>query len=168
MHYLFGGYHLDTQRYELHQAGVLVPLRPKVFQVLAYLVAQHDRVVRKEELLEALWPGQFVGDVGLNTYIMEVRKALGDRRPPHQYIRTVRGQGYRLVASVEVRATAPPQSAAPLPVRDVPPPQPPVPPRTLTAIGETALAEPTLSPEDRRDFVAVVDQAIALLRQRAG
>jgi class 3 adenylate cyclase/predicted ATPase len=108
MHYLFGAYHLDTQRYELHHAGVLVPLRPKVFQVLAYLVAQHDRVVRKEELLEALWPGQFVGDVGLNTYIMEVRKALGDRRPPHQYLRTVRGQGYRVVAPVEVRDHAPP------------------------------------------------------------
>ena len=42
MHYAFGGYHLDTQRYELHQAGVLVSLRPKVFQVLAYLVAQHE------------------------------------------------------------------------------------------------------------------------------
>ncbi len=84
MHYMFGAYHLDTQRYELHHAGVLVPLRPKVFQVLAYLVAQHDRVVGKEELLEALWPGQFVGDVGLNTYIMEVRKALGNRRPPHR------------------------------------------------------------------------------------
>ena len=112
MHYLFGGYHLDTQRYELHQAGVLVPLRPKVFQVLAYLVAQHDRVVHKEELLEALWPGQFVGDVGLNTYIMEVRKALGDRRPPHQYIRTVRGQGYRFVAPVEARDHAPAPSTA--------------------------------------------------------
>src|SRR5262245_1362083 len=108
MHYIFGPYRLDTQRYELHHAGVLVPLRPKVFQVLAYLVAQHDRVVRKEELLEALWPGQFVGDVGLNTYIMEVRKALGDRRPPHQYIHTVRGQGYRLVAPVAVRDHAPP------------------------------------------------------------
>jgi DNA-binding winged helix-turn-helix (wHTH) protein len=71
-----------------------------VFQVLAYLVAQHDRVVGKEELLEALWPRQFVGDVGLNTYIMEVRKALGDRRPPHQYLRTVRGHGYRFVAAV--------------------------------------------------------------------
>src|SRR3989442_647241 len=84
MPYVFGAYHLDPQRYELHHAGVLVPLRPKVFQVLAYLVAQHDRVVGKEELLEALWPGQFVGDVGLNTYIMEVRKALGDRHPLHR------------------------------------------------------------------------------------
>jgi hypothetical protein len=53
-----------------------------VFQGLAYLVAQHERVVCKEELLEVLWPGQLVGNVGLNTYIMEVRKALGDRRPP--------------------------------------------------------------------------------------
>jgi hypothetical protein len=82
----------------------------------------HDRVVRKEELLEALWPGQFVGDVGLNTYIMEVRKALRDRRPPHQYIRTVRGQGYRFVAPVEVRASAPPQPAESLPVQEAPPP----------------------------------------------
>ena len=39
MHYIFGAYYLDTQRYELYHAGVLVPLRPKVFQVLAYLVA---------------------------------------------------------------------------------------------------------------------------------
>ena len=108
MHYVFGAYHLDPQRYERHHAGVLVPLRPKVFQVLAYLVAQHERVVGKEELLEALWPGQFVGDVGLNTYIMEVRKALGDRRPPHQWLRTVRGHGYRFVAEVTTAAQMPP------------------------------------------------------------
>ena len=121
MHYVFGAYHLDTQRYELHHTGVLVPLRPKVFQVLAYLVAQHDRVVHKEELLEALWPGQFVGDVGLNPYIMEVRKALGDRHPPHQCLRTVRGQGYRFVAPVEARDYAPgpsPLPAEPLPVQE--------------------------------------------------
>src|SRR5919199_5910578 len=108
MDYVFGAYCLATQRYELTHAGVPIPLRPKVFQVLDYLLAHHERVVSKEELLEQLWPGQFVGDVGLNTYIMEVRKALGDRRPPHQYVRTVRGQGYRFVAPVEARNHAPP------------------------------------------------------------
>ena len=151
MHYIFGVYHLDTQRYELHHAGVLVPLRPKVFQVLAYLVAQHERVVHKEELLEALWPGQFVGDVGLNTYIMEVRKALGDRRPPHQYIRTVRGQGYRLVAPVEARDHAPPPPPLPaesLPVQEVPPRPLSSPAIALTAVVEAALAEPTMSHGD--------------------
>ena len=173
MHYIFGAYHLDTQRYELHHAGVLVPLRPKVFQVLAYLVAQHDRVVRKEELLEALWPGQFVGDVGLNTYIMEVRKALGDRRPPHQYLRTVRGQGYRLVAPVEVSDHAPPPPprlsapAARTDLPDEPPTQDPTPTsflgtpdaerRQLTVmfcdlVDSTKLSS-QLDPEDYREVI---------------
>src|SRR6266571_3389343 len=151
MHYVFGAYHLDTQCYERHHAGVLVPLRPKVFQVLAYLVAQHDRVVPKEELLEALWPGQFVGDVGLNTYIMEVRKVLGDRRPPHQWLHTVRGQGYRFVAPVEARDQAPPPSpllVGPLPVLEVPTHTPPSPARAPTTVVEAALAEPPMPPVD--------------------
>jgi DNA-binding winged helix-turn-helix (wHTH) protein len=114
MDYVIGAYRLDTQRYELTYAGVPIPLRPKVFQVLAYLLAHHDRVVSKEELLTQLWPGQFVGDVGLNSYIMEVRKALGDRRPPYQYIRTVRGYGYRFVAEVTTEDQTPPARPAPL------------------------------------------------------
>jgi DNA-binding winged helix-turn-helix (wHTH) protein/tetratricopeptide (TPR) repeat protein len=114
MGYVFGAYRLDTQRYELTHAGVPIPLRPKVFQVLAYLLAQHARVVSKEELLEQLWPGQFVGDVGLNSYIMAVRKALGDRRPPYQYLRTVRGHGYRFVAEVTTEEQTPPTRPTPL------------------------------------------------------
>ena len=96
MRYLFADYCLDTQRYELHQVGVPIPLSPKVFQVLAYLLAQGDRVVSKEELLEHLWPDQYVGDGALNSYIMAVRKALGDRGDTQQLLRTVRGRGYRL------------------------------------------------------------------------
>ena len=112
MRYAFADCVLDTQLYTLIRAGTPRPLRPKVFQVLAYLLAHHDRVVSKEELLEHLWPGQFVGDVGLNSYIMAVRKALGDRRPPYQYVRTVRGHGYRFVGVVAVEGLA--ASAAPL------------------------------------------------------
>ena len=57
MDYIFGAYRLNTQCYELTHAGVSLPLRPKVFQVLAYLLAHHDRVVSKEELLAQVWPG---------------------------------------------------------------------------------------------------------------
>src|SRR5262249_4687577 len=144
MLYVFGAYDLDPQRYELHHAGVMVPLRPKVFQVLVYLVAQHDRVVGKEELLEALWPGQLVGDVGLNTYIMEVRKARGGGPPPPQYLRTVRGQGYRFVAPVEVHEHAPPPSphpARPLSGLEVPARTLPAPVMAPTTGVEEALAE---------------------------
>jgi DNA-binding winged helix-turn-helix (wHTH) protein/class 3 adenylate cyclase len=107
MRYVFGEYSLDTQRYELARAGVLIPLRPKVFQLLAYLITQRDRVVLKQELLEHLWPAQYVGDAALNCYIMAVRQALGDSGQRQQVIRTVRRRGYRFVAPVEEQESAP-------------------------------------------------------------
>jgi DNA-binding winged helix-turn-helix (wHTH) protein len=56
MRYRFEDYSLDTERVELRRAGTPIPLRRKVFQVLAYLVAQRDRVVPTQELLDHLWP----------------------------------------------------------------------------------------------------------------
>ena len=139
MYYRFGTYSLDTQRYELQQADTLIALRPKVFQVLTYLLAHHTRVVSKEELLAHLWPGQFVGDAGLNMYIMEVRKALGDRHLPYQYIRTVRKHGYRFCAPVEVCEQAPPAAVEPLTPLPAPPVVSPGPRRS----GRQPLARPT-------------------------
>src|SRR5215471_15075099 len=104
MSYVFGAYCLDTQRYELTHAGVPVPLRPKVFQVLAYLIAHRDRVVSKEELLEQVWPNQFIGDGTLNACLMAVRKAVGDNGQTQRCIQTLHGRGYRFVAPVEERA----------------------------------------------------------------
>jgi class 3 adenylate cyclase/DNA-binding winged helix-turn-helix (wHTH) protein/tetratricopeptide (TPR) repeat protein len=104
MRYVFGDYTLDTQRYELHCARARVHLRPKVFQVLAYLLAHRDRVVPKAELLEHVWPGQFIGDATLNSCIMAVRKALRDGGRTPYFLHTVYGQGYRFVAPVEERA----------------------------------------------------------------
>jgi class 3 adenylate cyclase len=105
--YVFDDYVLDTLCYDLRQAGAVIPLRPQVFQVLAYLLAHHDRVVLKQELLEHLWPGQYVGDAALNYSIMEVRKALGDDGHIQRLLRTVRGRGYRFVVPVEVQGERP-------------------------------------------------------------
>src|SRR5215831_13694958 len=111
MRYVFGDYSLDTQRYELHRAGTRLHLRPKGFQVLAYLLAHRDRVVPKAELLEQVWPEQFIGDATLNSCIMAVRKALGDRGRTPRFLHTVHGQGYRFVAPVEVREHLPADAA---------------------------------------------------------
>jgi DNA-binding winged helix-turn-helix (wHTH) protein/tetratricopeptide (TPR) repeat protein len=100
--YRFGDYLFDTERYELHRAGVPVPLRPKECDVLAYLLAHRDRVVSKGELLEQVWPGQFVGDATLHVRILAVRKAIGDDGPTARRLRTVRGRGYRFMAPVAV------------------------------------------------------------------
>src|SRR5713101_1879981 len=110
--YLFGNYVLDTQRQELHSAGEPIKLRRKVFQVLAYLLAHRDRVVPKQELLEHVWPDQFVGDEALKSCIKILRRALGERgRTPH-FVHTVHGQGYRFVAAVAVREYLPTDAAS--------------------------------------------------------
>src|SRR5262245_41750993 len=103
MRYAFGDYSLDTQRYELRRAGELIPLGPQVFNVLAYLVAQRDRVVSRDELFARLWPGQFVSEDALERCIREARRALADTRQASQLIQTIRGRGYRFLVPVEVR-----------------------------------------------------------------
>jgi DNA-binding winged helix-turn-helix (wHTH) protein len=143
MRYVFGEYLLDTQRHEFSRAGEPVPLRPKVFQVLAYLLVHRDRMVRKRELLDHLWPGQSVADTALNSYIMAVRKAIGDQRASPQLLHTVRGYGYRFVAPVDACDPAPP--ANPLPSGPPSEEQAPVPVHTsppLTA-GISATADAT-------------------------
>jgi class 3 adenylate cyclase/tetratricopeptide (TPR) repeat protein len=101
MRYVFDSYILDTQRYELSHRGNAVKLRPKVFEVLEYLIRHRDRVVSKDELLEHLWPQQFIADGTLNACLMAVRKAVGDSGQTQGRIQTFHGRGYRFVAAVE-------------------------------------------------------------------
>ena len=76
MRYRFGDYVFDTRRHELHHAGEPIKLRRKVFEVLAYLLVHRERVVTKQELLEHLWPDQFVGDEALTSCIDHVVERL--------------------------------------------------------------------------------------------
>lgn len=101
--YRFGQFELDLPLYELRRAGEACPLEPQVFDVLAYLVRRQDRLVSKEELLDAVWGHRYVTQASLTSRIMAARKALGDTGQQQRFIRTVRGRGYRFVAAVEER-----------------------------------------------------------------
>jgi DNA-binding winged helix-turn-helix (wHTH) protein len=145
MRYVFGDYTLDTARCELHRAGESIGLRPKVYDVLAYLVTHRDRVIPKDEFLERLWPGQFVGEASLSACIMAARKAVGDSGRAQHCIKTVHGRGFRFIALVQERPhqglpgepwTAP---AAPACARASPLPR-------------AALASPGESARDRRQL----------------
>jgi predicted ATPase/DNA-binding winged helix-turn-helix (wHTH) protein/class 3 adenylate cyclase len=103
MHYLFADYVLDTQRQELRRNGAPVKLRRQVFRVLVYLLAHREQVVLKQDLLEHLWPDQFVGDDALKSCIKVLRQALGEQGRTPRFLRTVHGQGYRFVGPVEER-----------------------------------------------------------------
>ena len=155
MRYIFGDYVLDTQRQELHGAGKPLPLRRKALQVLAYLLVHRDRVVSKQELLEQLWPDQFIGDAALTSCIKTLRQALGERGRTARFLRTLHGQGYRFVAPVEERAPLPADTApqaTPSPAHALHPPASQeagapmsweVPPPLPDLVGDRALSEGT-------------------------
>lgn len=101
MIHIFDDYELDTYLYEIRRAGQHLRLEPKAFDVLVYLLLHRDRVVPKDELIENLWPEQFVSDAALNSSVMTARKAVGDNGRIQRVIQTLRGRGYRFIAEVE-------------------------------------------------------------------
>jgi DNA-binding winged helix-turn-helix (wHTH) protein/predicted ATPase len=107
MRYTFGDYTLDTQQYALCHAGIPLKLQPKVFDLLAYLIQHHDRVVTRQELFDTLWPAQYVSEDALERIIVLARRAVGDSGRAQRVIQTIHGRGYRLVAPVEEYALAP-------------------------------------------------------------
>ena len=100
MIYAFDEYALDTQLYELRHAGALLQLEPKVFDLLVDLIQHRDRIVSKHELLEHLWPSQFISDATFDHCVMAARRAVGDDGQRQRVIKTIRGRGYRFVAAL--------------------------------------------------------------------
>ncbi len=101
MRYVFGDTVLDTTRYELCRAQQMQHVEPQVFDVLAHLVQNRDRVVSKIELLDQVWGHQFVTESALTTRIKQLRHAVGDNGKDQRVVQTIHGRGYRFVASVE-------------------------------------------------------------------
>ena len=100
---IFGDRELDPLFFELRHRGVRVPLEPKAFDVLLYLVSHRDRVISKEELMDQVWGGRFVSETAVTSRIKQVRRAVGDDGATQAVIATLHGRGYRFVA--EVRST---------------------------------------------------------------
>jgi Tol biopolymer transport system component/DNA-binding winged helix-turn-helix (wHTH) protein len=89
---VFGDFALDLNSGFLCRGAEEVPLRPKAFQVLVYLVQRHGQLVTKAEIVGAVWPDTAVMDNTLAQCLVEIRRALGD--DSQNLIRTVVGRGY--------------------------------------------------------------------------
>jgi DNA-binding winged helix-turn-helix (wHTH) protein len=108
----FKAFRLDTANYLLWRNGERVPVAPKGFDVLVYLVEHAGRVVTQEEILGALWPETYVNPEVLRKYILEIRKALGDRPDNPEFIETMPKRGYRFIAPVIDESAADPPDRA--------------------------------------------------------
>jgi DNA-binding winged helix-turn-helix (wHTH) protein/Tol biopolymer transport system component len=96
----FGEYELDCDRRLLTRAGEPLNLYPKAFDLLEHLVENRGRAVSKDELLERVWPGQFVEENNLTVQVSAQRKTFGDTNVSKRFIATIPGKGYKFVADV--------------------------------------------------------------------
>ncbi len=129
--YRCGNCELDSVNRRFSRDGKEVILEPKVFSVLAQLVARPGQLLRREELLDAVWGHRYVTPSTLNRVIALARRALLDDAGEPNFIQTVHGSGYRYVGPVEEGAAAPEPSLA----RFGPPPTARLPARIQTFLG---------------------------------
>src|SRR6185295_13673504 len=98
--YEFGRFSVNTAERVLLRDGEIVPLTPKVFEILITLVESSGQVVSKDGLMKRVWPDSFVEEGNLTQNISLLRKALGEGQNGNQFIETVARRGYRFTQPV--------------------------------------------------------------------
>ena len=100
MRYFFEKYAFDTDRRELHRGTDVVSVAPQVFDLLDYLIRNRERVVSKDDLINAIWNGRCVSDAALTTRLNAARSAIGDSGQEQRLIKTLPRKGFRFVGLV--------------------------------------------------------------------
>jgi DNA-binding winged helix-turn-helix (wHTH) protein/TolB-like protein len=100
--FFFDDVKVEPRTGEVFKAGAAVALEPKVFKLLVFLIANRDRLVEKEEILDVVWKDVNVTENSLASAVAKLRRTLGDDSKTGKYIQTLHARGYRFVANVEV------------------------------------------------------------------
>jgi DNA-binding winged helix-turn-helix (wHTH) protein len=103
----FGPFVLDLEAAELRNGAQPLPLRPKCFALLVYLIDHRGKLVTKEQLLEEVWSDAVVSEATLTRTVASLRATLGDDSAEPKYIDTVSRRGYKFIADVEELGAAP-------------------------------------------------------------
>ena len=96
----FAEFDLDASRRRLSRNGEALAINAKTFDLLTFLIENNGRVVSKDEILDAVWPDQFVEEANLSVQISALRKALGEKKETPRFLITIPGKGYKFVAGL--------------------------------------------------------------------
>jgi adenylate cyclase len=104
MQFLFANQVLDIDRRELRRGSETVAVEPQVFDLLSYLVKNHERVVSNDDLIASIWDGRIVSEATLTSRVYAARKAIGDSGRDQKLIRTIPRKGHRFVGEVQTQS----------------------------------------------------------------
>ena len=99
--YRFDDFVADPETWRLSRDGQEIHLEPVVLKLLIYLIANRERLVTRQELMDTVWGDTVISESALTKAVARLRKALDDDSATHRYLETVRSRGYRFVADVE-------------------------------------------------------------------
>lgn len=151
----FASCELDLGRQELRREGEVVHVEPQVFDLIAHLARNRDRVVSKDELIEAIWGGRIISEAALSSRINAARRAIGDTGQDQALIRTIHKRGFRFVVPVtedEAAASAPAPTLAQAQTQAQPAPPGALPPPGRASIAVLPFAND--SPEEDTEYFA--------------
>src|SRR5215468_3748727 len=97
----FDDVRVEPSNFQVFKDGKPVPLEPKAFSLLIFLIENPGRLIGKDEILEKIWSGVFVTENALAREIAKLRKSLGDDPKTARYIQTVHTHGYRFITEVK-------------------------------------------------------------------
>lgn len=169
MPFVFEDYVLDQNRRELTWRGQVVAVGPQVFDLLLLLISNRDRVVSKDDLLQAVWGGRIVSESTITSHINAARKAIGDSGVEQRLVRTVPRKGYRFVGELRDGASGQAQQHDWLGSSEPAPEQPPqTPPAALVLPDKPSISVlpfQNLSGDPEQDYFAdgVVEDIITAL-----
>jgi len=112
MKFAFGDCVLDLSARQLSRNGRVVPLEPKMFELLEILIKRRPAVVANNELDEILWPKVYVARTSLTRLVSELRAVLGDTPRDSMFIRTAYKTGYAFIGQVVALSRAQPSASA--------------------------------------------------------
>ena len=98
--FLFDDVRVEPGTFRAFKAGQVIQLEPKALRLLLFLIENRDRLIEKEEILDAIWSGTHVTENALTREIARLRKTLGDDPKAPKYIQTVHTRGYRFIAEL--------------------------------------------------------------------
>src|SRR5450755_1998393 len=116
MVYRFDQFEVDDREFRLSEDGTPVQVEPKALRLLVYLIENRNRLVRKQELLDKVWPDAMVTENALTRAIVLLRKALNEDSRVPRYLETIPTAGYRFIATVTTESASEYASPADSPV----------------------------------------------------